>query len=454
MDKYDPIIEDDASDASSVTLDNLSIDNDPDRLYLLRENSRTATPFFSFPSGDREIIDLTGEEKFHDGDYVTDECFEILKEDWIHSVHAAKTPEQAEPAQRTWLDDLCVDGIVYTPRQTVKIHDGSFLRISSIWRESNGQISLAGQRLLRVRNHAGTYIPSGDLIWRNELVWVKSDTSNIAFDFVEKFVSVHFTNYCHVREDLKKATHTTDLFCRLKETLNLKTGATSVEYLSYEEADMEYRVDPRLLRHSWRGETAAFGTEEVPRAPVVVLDDIDERPDLVIDRKESRKYSFGDGFCGAGGVSCGAESAGLHLTWAFDSSYNAADTYRLNFPTSECWTSDIFNFLTNNESYLRVDVTHGSPPCQTFSPAHTREGANDDANSACIFSCGNLIHKAKPRVHTMEETSGLFERHKKTFYGVIHDFIDLGYSVRWALLNCMEYGVPQSRKRLIIIASG
>ncbi|KAL2844719.1 S-adenosyl-L-methionine-dependent methyltransferase [Aspergillus pseudodeflectus] len=438
-------VEEYESDASSVTIDSLSIDNDPDRLYFLRENSRTIAPFSSFPPGAREIIDLTGEENLHEGDYVTDECFEVLREDWLRSVKA-KSPDQIVPPTRTRLEDVCSVELLL---------DNTFLRISSIWRESDGQITLGGRRLLKAKNHAGTYIPQGS-VWKNELVWVENETSEVALDFVKKFIPLHFTNYCHVSNDHEKARRPAHLFCRLKEILNCRSGATSVEYLSYGEADPGYRVEPTILRQLWRGPTAAFGTEKAPQTPIVVLDDIEneQQPDLIEGQRRSGKYTFGDAFCGAGGVSCGAEAAGLEATWAFDISSHAAQSYRLNFPKADCWTSDIFNFLTNNEGYLRVDVTHGSPPCQTFSPAHTIESANDDANSACIFSCGNLIRKAKPRVHTMEETSGLFERHKETFYGVIHDFIEIGYSVRWALLNCMEYGVPQSRKRLIIIAAG
>ena len=48
----------------------------------------------------------------------------------------------------------------------------------------------------------------------------------------------------------------------------------------------------------------------------------------------------------------------------------------------------------------------------------------------------------------------MFERHKGVFFRAIQDFIELGYSVRYGALNCMDYGVLQSRRRLIMIASG
>ncbi|KAL4872122.1 S-adenosyl-L-methionine-dependent methyltransferase [Aspergillus spectabilis] len=424
------------SDASSVTLD-----NDPDRLYFLREDSRTATPFSSLPP--KEIVDLT------DGDYLTDECYEILREDWVRSTAAAKSPARTESIEKRRLEEVCVENIVYKPGQSVELHDDSFLRICSVWEEPDGQISLQGRRLwlletIETRDHDGIYIPR----WPNELVWIVGETADVPLGIVKRFVQIYFTNHCHASQDPHKKIRPRDLFCRLKEDLR-----TSVEYLAFEDADVGYQVDPATLRQYWRGETASFGSEE--EAPVIVLDDIEDvQSDPITEKRDRRKYTFGDGFCGAGGVSCGAETAGLYIKWAFDLSPHAAATYRLNFATAECEESDIFSFLTNSEEFMRVDITHGSPPCQTFSPAHTIASANDDANSACIFSCGNLIRKAKPRVHTMEETSGLFDRHRETFFGVIHDFIETGYSVRWALLNCMEYGVPQSRKRLVIIASG
>ncbi|KAL4976452.1 S-adenosyl-L-methionine-dependent methyltransferase [Aspergillus desertorum] len=430
------VTDDDASDASSVT-----IDNDPDRLYFLREASGTAT---------REFVDLTDGETIHDGEYVTDECVEILRDDWLASSRAASSPSPELP-ERKLLKEVCGDdGIVYKAGNSVELHDDTFLRIRSIWQDLNGEILLTGRRLLKVKNHKGTYLPK----WRNELVWIANETSEIPLWLVRRFVSVHFSNFCHIDQDPQKTNYPNGLFCRLKEAL--QKDATSIEYLAFEEADVGFRVPPASLRRGWRGETTPFGSKEEPQTPVVVLDDIndDDSQDTVLKHKAQRKYTFGDGFCGAGGVSCGAEAAGLNIKWAFDLCPHAAATYRLNFPNVECEGSDIFTFMTNNEEFMRVDISHGSPPCQTFSPAHTIPGPNDDANSAAIFSCGNLIRKAKPRVHTMEETSGLFDRHQGVFFRVICDFIETGYSVRWALLNCMWYGVPQSRKRLIIIASG
>ncbi|KAL6236711.1 S-adenosyl-L-methionine-dependent methyltransferase [Aspergillus navahoensis] len=451
LDPFD-VMDDDASDASSVT-----IDNDPDQLHFLREASQTTTAFASSPPGD-----FCDDKAMYDGEYVADECVEILREDWLASARTAISSPPAHPGKRQ-LEEFCGDdGIVYKPGQTVQLYDDddddTFLRICSIWKDLDGEISFRGRRLHKFwRRKTHPHLPKGPR-WRNELVWITNENAEIPLGLVRCFVIVHFTNFCPIGDDPHKINYPNRLFCRLK-AVTLEDTHASVEYLTSEEADVSFRVPSTSLRHCWRGETALFGSEkkleEGPAAPVVVLDDIhDNCQDPVLKQKAQRTYTFGDGFCGAGGISCGAKVAGLHIKWAFDLSPHAAATYQLNFDGVMIEHSDIFNFLTNNENFLRVDVSHGSPPCQTFSPAHTIAGANDDANSACIFSCGNLIRQAKPRVHTMEETSGLFERHRETFFEVIRDFIETGYSVRWALLNCMEYGVPQTRKRLIIIASG
>ncbi|KAL4884000.1 S-adenosyl-L-methionine-dependent methyltransferase [Aspergillus karnatakaensis] len=438
------------SDTSSVTLG-----SDSDRLSFLCGNSRTVSPFSSLPA--REVIDLTNADGshhggFHDGDYLTDEGYKALLENWAQA--AAASPPGIEAVQKKRLDEACVDGIVYVPGQSIELHDDTFLRITSVWENPDGEIYFEGRRLRLLEsledqngNEDGetilTYFPR----WQNELVWMLDEVDDVPLGIVRHFVTIHFTNHSPMDQDPHKILYPSHLYCRLKER-----PGTSVEYLTFEEADVKHRIPPATLRNSWRGETTPFGSNK--GVPVIDLDDIDDNPGPIVKARARRKYTFGDGFCGAGGVSCGAETAGLHIKWAFDMSPHAAVTYRLNFSTAECEESDIFSFLTNDEEFMRVDVTHGSPPCQTWSPAHTIPGPNDDANSACIFSCGDLIRKAKPRIHTVEETDGLIARHKQFFLAVIRDFIDTGYSVRWAVLNCLMYGVPQKRKRLVIIASG
>ncbi|TPX20796.1 hypothetical protein DIZ76_016692 [Coccidioides immitis] len=101
-------------------------------------------------------------------------------------------------------------------------------------------------------------------------------------------------------------------------------------------------------------------------------------------------------------------------------------------------TCEVAHFLTNDSEDIIVDILHFSPPCQTFSSAKTIAAATDSANEACIFSSRELLLKIKPRVATMEETSGLQERHKEFLYATIHTFVDLGYSIRWKFSEAIQ----------------
>lgn len=439
------IIDDYDSDSSGI------IDNDPDTGYFLDvyeqssiagRRAAASTLLSSLESG-ADVVDLTdGLQCFNEGDYLTDECFQRLVSSWQETAATvAPRPPSREPERRV-VSEACMGSIIYRPGQSVELHDESYLHIKTVIEDSTGSVFLHGRRLIPTATHPDTCIPK----WQNELVWMVDEVEEVPLEIVKQFVAIIFTNWCKFEREHR---YKSKLFCRLKETKT--ANATAVEYLSFEDADPNHRFHPRFLRQNWRGETRPFGEADDTRNSVVNLDG---EPVIDLTDSNTRRYTFGDGFCGAGGVSAGASQAGFNIKWAFDKSAHAATTYRLNFPTAMCEESDIFSFLTNDADFVRVDVSHGSPPCQTFSPAHTVECANDDENSACIFSCADLIKKAKPRVHTMEETCGLFERHKEVFFRVIQDFIELGYSVRYGVLNCMEYGVPQSRRRLIIIASG
>lgn len=165
------------------------------------------------------------------------------------------------------------------------------------------------------------------------------------------------------------------------------------------------------------------------------------------------KYVFGDAFCGAGGVSSGARSAGLRVKWAFDYWLEACRTYSHNFHGTRIFRKDAHSFITRWSDNRMVDILHLSPPCQKFSPAHTVNGKDDDANEAALFAVGTLIQQAKPRIVTIEETSGIVTHHPIFLHALISQLTRQGYSLRWKLMNFADYGVAQPRKRLVMIGS-
>ena len=173
-----------------------------------------------------------------------------------------------------------------------------------------------------------------------------------------------------------------------------------------------------------------------------------------VSRKQQR-YTLGDAFCGAGGVSRGAVTAGLRVKWAFDFNLDACNTYAQNFYKTGIHHYSANSFLRLDPEFLKVDILHLSPPCQYFSPAHTREGPDDELNVASLYAVSQALKRCRPRIVTIEETSGLQDqtKHGQYFRSLIGQLTDNGYSFRWRVIRCCDYGVPQTRRRLFIIAA-
>ncbi|KAJ5709746.1 hypothetical protein N7493_010037 [Penicillium malachiteum] len=351
--------------------------------------------------------------------------------------------------------------------QSVELNDGSFLYIEEVM-SHGGYTSYMGRYLKRTTMLTD---PSGIPQVRGELVWLVHMSEPVPFSEIRQIRPIRFSN----TRPRQWQDHG-DLICRLKFTImnrnqirNPKSNQTvpqcdqefAVEYLTWEEvtATSHPARKAKELREGWRGRnnTIPFGADERSRRHSPLAIDAENPFPQVIDLEDvrHRTYTFGDSYCGAGGASCGARQAGFALTWAVDKDKHAVETYRTNFPESLVEHSEFNDFMTNNHEDLRVDVCHTSPPCQPFSPAHTISNeVRDEMNSSCIFTSRDLIMSARPRVLTMEETFGLQGRHRGTLHRIIMDFIEVGYSIRWGVLDCVNYGVPQMRRRLIIIAAG
>lgn len=176
-----------------------------------------------------------------------------------------------------------------------------------------------------------------------------------------------------------------------------------------------------------------------------------------------KRYTFGDAFCGVGGMSAGARKAGLEVRWGFDFDYETCVTYAENFHCSTVFNGSVNQYLSLAEQ-SHVDVMHISPPCQTFSRAHTIPGKNDDDNTAALFSVTQLLLKARPRICTIEEVPGFIQMEENRyahlsfqsnrrfyFQSFLRQILDAEYSVKWKILRAEEYGVPQCRERLIFL---
>ena len=166
--------------------------------------------------------------------------------------------------------------------------------------------------------------------------------------------------------------------------------------------------------------------------------------------------TFVDLFAGCGGLSLGMEQAGFRPVFANEIWEAAAETYRRNRKMSEneVFVGDI-KYLVEHLSDFPIpkDVTLvcGGPPCQGFSMAN-RQRVIDDPRNHLYKSYLEFLSKVRPLCFVMENVRGMASR--------IDEILDnfqmmLGndYSLSYALLNAVDYGVPQNRVRFILIGN-
>lgn len=162
------------------------------------------------------------------------------------------------------------------------------------------------------------------------------------------------------------------------------------------------------------------------------------------------KHSTISLFSGGGGLDIGFKQAGYDIVWAIDNNKDAVNTYRRNLG-GHIVLGDITT--VNPNDLPKPDVVIGGPPCQSFSLAGKRNC--DDARGRLVWSYLNIIDVLHPKAFLFENVTGLVSAKDSEGNPILQNLLDkfseLGYRVNWKLINAADYGVPQLRKRVIIV---
>lgn len=155
-------------------------------------------------------------------------------------------------------------------------------------------------------------------------------------------------------------------------------------------------------------------------------------------------------FSGGGGLDLGFKKAGYNILWAIDNNKDAANSYSKNVG-NHIVCGDIT--AINLNEIPQADVVIGGPPCQSFSLAGNRHC--DDARGQLVWRYMEIIKHVAPKAFLFENVVGLMsakdKEGSKILDNLLKSFAELGYNVQWKLVNAADYGVPQVRKRVIIV---
>ena len=153
-------------------------------------------------------------------------------------------------------------------------------------------------------------------------------------------------------------------------------------------------------------------------------------------------------FSGAGGLDLGFSQAGHEIIWANDIDKDACATYRKNIG-DHIICADIKDI--DIHSIPDCDIVIGGFPCQCFSMANMRRSIEDERNQLYKFFY-SVIKEKQPRFFVAENVKGILSLgHGSVIRQIEADFQDAGYITSVNLVNMADYGVPQTRQRVIIL---
>lgn len=163
-----------------------------------------------------------------------------------------------------------------------------------------------------------------------------------------------------------------------------------------------------------------------------------------------------DLFSGAGGMSVGAIASGINIRYAVEKDQHAANTFKFNHKNTELLNVDIR--LVESSSFVldrkEPVVIFGGPPCQGFSTSNQKNRDFNNQSNWLYREYLRLVDEVKPDWVVFENVKGLLETESGFFLDAVLDgFKKLGYKTSHFILNSADYGVPQKRNRLFVVAS-
>lgn len=159
-----------------------------------------------------------------------------------------------------------------------------------------------------------------------------------------------------------------------------------------------------------------------------------------------------DLFAGIGGIRLGFEESGFKSVFSNDFEPACKKTYDLNFETSKLHIQDIREI--DSETLPDFDFLLGGFPCQAFSIAGNRQGFNDEKNRGNLFFyIAKIIEIKQPTGFLLENVKNLISHDSGRTFQIIQSILsNLGYCLKFQVLNTMDYGnVPQNRERIYIV---
>jgi len=159
-------------------------------------------------------------------------------------------------------------------------------------------------------------------------------------------------------------------------------------------------------------------------------------------------------FSGAGGLSIGLEKAGFEVVLANEIEKDFAKTFQINHPHCAVLCKDIHDVDFRKEiehlGVLQVDLLSGGPPCQGFSTVGSKN--ERDPRNSLFLEYLRAVRELNPNYVIFENVAGFKSMYEgKAYKALVEELGSLGYDTNSAILEASDFGLPQVRKRTIVI---
>lgn len=211
----------------------------------------------------------------------------------------------------------------------------------------------------------------------------------------------------------------------------------------------DQRINRVLRRRGWS--VQRFWDSDILKRPGKVKNKLRK----VMDREAKKKLTAIDLYCGAGGLTLGLKRAGFNVVAGVEVNPEIAKTYKANHRTTKLLIKDVREIsgkeILELTGLKEIDFVAGCPPCQGFSSL-TSKYRREDPRNVLILEMARIIEELRPKAVMMENVPRIETRGKPILDEFVSRLEFMGYNVNKGVLQLADYGVPQSRRRFVLLA--